>query len=93
MSANVLVPSPGNVLAALAKKSKNAAPHNRGDLDHVHIEPASNGVMVTTRYEPKNPKANYPEPDRAVFGDHASAMEHIGAILAPHFVSPLESKE
>ena len=93
MTQNVQITSPGNALASEVKRAGKPRTSNRGALDHMHIEPASNGVMVTSHYEPKNAKGEYPEPDRAVFGDHASAMQHIGAALAPHFEAPSPATE
>jgi hypothetical protein len=81
--------SPAIGLASQAAKAGKT--DNRGPLDRVHIEPATNGYMVTTHFEPKPTKgkgpATYPEPERNVFTSHGEASAHVASILAAHAAS------
>jgi len=80
--------SPNSLLAkTLKKNAPKLSP--RGDLDHVRIEPATNGYMVTAHHEPVPGKdAPYPEPDRNVFTDAAGASAHVASLLAAHEAPP-----
>lgn len=95
---NVTIPptlkSPNALLAhELKKNAPKLSP--RGDLDHVRIEPATNGYMVTAHHEPVaaskgNPNPAYPEPQRNVFTDAAGATAHVASLLAAHENPPEE---
>ncbi len=74
----------------LAKTLKRNAPKlsPRGDLDHVRIEPATNGYMVTAHHEAVKPDGAYPEPTRNVFTSASDASAHVASLLAAHEAPP-----
>jgi hypothetical protein len=76
-----------NSLASpVAEKRARADKRNRGELSHIQIDPAENGYMVTSHFEPKSSKNNtiYPDPEKNVFGEHAAASAHIAKLLSDH---------
>ena len=80
--------APKNALASDAiTQTARAGKASRGDLSGIHVEPAANGYVVTSHFEPrtsgKGPALN-PDPERNVFGDHKKAVTHIAALLAAH---------
>jgi hypothetical protein len=80
--------SPNALLSkTLKKNSPKLSP--RGDLDHVRIEPAGGGHIVTAHYNQapstkSQPNPPYPEPQRQVFSGpsaKADALAHASSLL------------
>ena len=91
MSVQNPAPTLRSANSLLARTLKRNAPKlsPRGDLDHVRIEPAGNGHIVTAHYEAAKPTKGmphppYPEPERTVFSgpnSKAEALAHLAKVL------------